>query len=130
MGITILSFVNVLISLFFLAAGVSIFLVLKDPKLIELLKEKLPVPITKEILLYMGVTYLVCSVLFLISGIGLNLRRKWAHKFTIFLCIVFCFLILIGSLKSPLSILNIIFFLYLGIQIFYLTKKDVLKFFK
>ena len=84
MGITILSFVNVLISLFFLAAGVSIFLVLKDPKLIELLKEKLPVPITKEILLYMGVTYLVCSVLFLISGIGLNLRRKWAHKFTIF----------------------------------------------
>ncbi len=130
MNLTFFIFLNILISIFFLTGGVFFLFASSDPKTIELIKEKMQFPLTKEILLGVSIIYIVFSILFLISGIGLKMKKKWAHKFTIFLSLFFCLLILIGSLKASFNILNILFFLYLGIQIFYLTKKEVLELFK
>lgn len=84
----------------------------------------------KQLKAFLGTQVLV-SVIFLISGIGLFLRKEWARKFTVYFSFMFILLAFLSTLGQPGLIKNTFLnLIYPAILIFYFTNKKVQVYFK
>jgi cytochrome b subunit of formate dehydrogenase len=68
---------------------------------------------------------------FLISGIGLFLRKEWARKLTVYFAFLLLILTALSTLATPALIKQIILnAIYPAILVFYFTNKNIGEYFK
>lgn len=76
------------------------------------------------------INVLVCGIFF-ISGAGLLLRREWARRMTIYFSLAVVIITFIATIAQPAFIAQALLqVVYPGVLIFYLTNKEVEKYFK
>ena len=133
--INIFGFINFL---FFGVLGLitSILIYFYPEKILNKFKEVLVeksnlVEISKNYINTANIINIIFSILFLISGIGLILKKEIIRRFTIYFSFLFLILFFLSALVNAAFITNIIIFvIYLIILILYLTSKDIQKYFK
>jgi len=133
--INIFGFINFL---FFGVLGLitSILIYFYPEKILNKFKEVLVeksnlVEISKNYINTANIINIIFSILFLIRGIGLILKKEIIRRFTIYFSFLFLILFFLSALVNAAFITNIIIFvIYLIILILYLTSKDIQKYFK
>jgi hypothetical protein len=101
-------------------------------KVLESLKESEPLfnNIAPQHLKALLLSQTVIALMFLISGLGLFLRKEWARKMTIYFAFALLILTALSILRVPAlakqTLLNVI---YPAILIFYFTNKNIGEYF-
>lgn len=97
----------------------------------EVFKNKhLPAQITLEQLKFYNVISAVMAIIFLISGLGIVLRKEWARKLTIYFSFAIAAFMFMTVITQPALIGLVIFqAIYLGIFIIYFTNKNIEEYF-
>lgn len=109
------------------------FLIPQNWQIIDrLLKENgVNVNLSPSLLKIMIIIQSAVSLIFIVCGAGLLLKKEWARKFTIYFAFIIAALLLLSVLLSPASIRQAIFqIIYPGILIIYFTNMNVEDYFK
>lgn len=109
------------------------FLVPRNWQIVEkLLKESgLNITLTPALIKTIIIVQSAVSVVFIVCGAGLLLRKEWARKATVYFAFAIASLVLISVLLAPATIMQAILqVVYPGILIFYFTNKDIENYFK
>jgi len=133
--INIFGFINFL---FFGVLGLitSILIYFYPEKILNKFKEVLVdksnlVEISKNYINTANIINIIFSIFFLISGIGLILKKEIIRRFTIYFSFLLLVLFFLSALVNYVFINNmIIFVFYLITLILYLTSKDIQEYFK
>lgn len=137
-GVIIFSFLNLV---FFGAVPLLAFLPAfifapqyLSEQITSLMKSNMPLdgvsPDTFQIRLFLGIG-MAESLIFIVSGWGILLRKRWALKFTLGFCLVILSLAVITAVFSPGDIRRIILNIFYPVTlIFYFTKKDIVEYFQ
>ena len=133
--INIFGFINFL---FFGVLGLitSILIYFFPEKTLSKFKEALAdksnlIDISRNYITTANIINILFSIFFIISGIGLILKKEIIRRFTIYFSFLLLVLFFLSALVNPAFIGNmIIFVFYLIILILYLTSKDIQRYFK
>jgi len=109
------------------------FLIPQNWQIIDkLLKENgVNVNLSPSLLKIMIIIQSAVSLIFIICGAGLLLKKEWARKFTVYFAFIIAALLLLSVLLSPASIRQAIFqIIYPGILIIYFTNRNVEDYFR
>jgi hypothetical protein len=109
------------------------FLIPQNWQMIQkMLKESgINVNLSPSLLKTMIVMQSVVSLIFIICGAGLLLKKEWARKFTVYFAFIIAALVLISVLLSPASIRQaIVQIIYPGILIIYFTNRNIEDYFR
>ncbi|MFA5007896.1 MAG: hypothetical protein WC546_01610 [Candidatus Omnitrophota bacterium] len=87
--------------------------------------------LTPSLIKIMIIMQSAMSLVFIVSGVGLLLKKEWARKLTVYFAFTVATLILLSVLLSPSSIQQaIVQIIYPGILIVYFTNKNIEDYFK
>ena len=88
--------------------------------------KNLPQEVTFQQLKASSAIFMIAGLIFLVSGLGVILRKEWARKMTLFFSFAVIIMILVASLAQPASVgFFMAFIVYFGIIIFYFTNKKI-----
>lgn len=98
----------------------------------KMLKESgISVAISPALIKVMIIVQTAVSLIFIVGGIGLLLRKEWARKLTVYFAFIMASLVLLSALLAPAAIRQAMLqIIYPGVLIIYFTNKNIEEYFR